>query len=73
MPFERQDMTGSFWLTPKRKTSKTSGREYDSYSGQCKIDGKEYWMNALLKETSKGQVYDIRFKLKDVDVSNLKF
>lgn len=75
MPYEIADNTGSFWCEPKERVSK-DGKPYSSYSGSCKIDGKEYWINGLMKTTKNGaKLYDLRFKPKDtmVNVEDIKF
>lgn len=65
MAFEQQDNSGSLFLEPKKFTSPKDGKEYESYGGSAKIDGKEYWINAFLNTTREGKkLYNIKFKPK---------
>lgn len=69
MNFEKKDNEGTLWKEGKKLMSQKTGREYTSYSGDCKIDGKEYWINAFLN-TVKAQegdkeLYRMTFKLKE--------
>lgn len=35
------------------------------YSGQCEVDGKEYWISAWIKEGKKGKFWSLSFKPKE--------
>ena len=69
MPYEKQPNSGSLWREAIEKVSQRTGQPYKYYSGDCVIDGKEYWINAFLNtvKTQKGdkEVYNMTFKLKD--------
>lgn len=68
--YEPKPNSGSLWAIPKRRTSK-KGNEYDSYTGGAFIECPHckkttaLWLNALLKETKAGKVFDILFKPKE--------
>lgn len=75
MPYEVKDNTGSLWADPKVKVSQKTGNEYQSYGGSARINGVDYWINGILKQTPNGKrVYDLQFKPKEqvqpaIDVS----
>lgn len=59
-------------MTDKRDNSgvlfKNDRKEQDNhpdYTGSCMIDGKEFWINAWLKEGTKGKFFSFSFKPKD--------
>lgn len=47
---------------------KNKRREADThpeYTGKCEIDGKEYWINAWIKEGNGEKFFSLSFKAKD--------
>ncbi len=58
MAFEQKDLSGSLFKNEKKQKDTDS-----DYQGSCKIDGKEYWINAWLKETKEQKKY-FQFKFK---------
>lgn len=51
------------WDEPKSFVSPKNGNTYETYSGKCMIDGKEYWMNAFKNTTKSGKkVFNGTFK-----------
>lgn len=38
---------------------------HPTHSGQCTIDGKEYWLSAWVKEGERGKFFSLAFKPKD--------
>lgn len=72
MPYEQKPNSGSFWLTPKKRTGQ-DGVEYEAYSGSCNIKGINYWINGYLKETKAGKVFDLKFKEKEIPIDQIPF
>ena len=62
MAFEIRDGEGSLWKNDNRRPDKQ-----DSHAkGQCRIDGKLYFVNAWTNETKDGTKYQsLKFKPKD--------
>ena len=62
-PYEVKDMTGTIFLDIQKKQG-TDG-EYEVRSGTCKIEGKEYYINAYDRTTKSGkQILSLSFKPK---------
>lgn len=57
---EQKNLTGALFKND-RKQSDT----HPDYTGNCTIEGKEFWINAWLKEGPKGKYYSFSFKPKD--------
>lgn len=72
-PFEVKDSTGTIFMEIQKKLG-TDG-EYEVRSGSCKIDGKEYYINAYEKTTKTGkQILSLTFKVKqDVKKDSIPF
>ena len=68
MPYEKKPNTGTLWREAKERVSTKTGKPYKFYSGDCIIDGKEYWINAFLNtaKTKDGdkELYSISFNPK---------
>lgn len=60
MANEQRDMSGVVFRNEK-KTKDT----HPSYTGQCMIDGKEYWMDAWVKDGRSGKFFSFSFKSKE--------
>lgn len=56
---ERRDNSGT--LGTNRRKEKDS---HPSHSGQCLIDGKEFWISAWVKEGPTGRFFSLSFKPK---------
>jgi len=62
-PFEMKDGTGTIFMDIQKKQG-TDG-EYEVRSGTCKIDGKEFYINAYDRMTKTGkQILSLTFKPK---------
>ena len=49
MAFEQRELSGSMF-----KNDKKSLPNHPDYRGDCKVDGKLYWMSGWVKETKSG-------------------
>ena len=49
MAFEQRELSGSMF-----KNDKKSLPNHPDYRGDCKVDGKLYWMSGWIKETKAG-------------------
>lgn len=48
------------------KNDRGRGENSPPYTGNCEIDGVEYWVSAWVKESKKGQKYfSLAFRAKD--------
>lgn len=70
-PFEVRDNTGTIFMEIQKKQG-TDG-EYEVRSGTCKIEGKEYYINAYEKTTKTGkQILSLTFKPKTAPTQDVK-
>jgi 3-deoxy-D-arabino-heptulosonate 7-phosphate (DAHP) synthase len=70
-PFEVRDNTGTIFMEIQKKQG-TDG-EYEVRSGTCKIEGKEYYINAYEKTTKTGkQILSLTFKPKSAPTQDVK-
>lgn len=54
---DRKDNSGALFKNgPERKSE---------YGGSCVIDGREYWINAWVKESKQGKFFSLSFRAKD--------
>jgi len=61
MAYEPKDMTGSLFRNEKRENDKQP-----EYTGSVMIDGRAFWLNGWVKETSAGKKYfSLALKPKD--------
>lgn len=56
----RKDNSGTLGAN-RRKEKET----HPSHTGQCMIDGTEYWISAWVKEGQSGRFFSLSFKPKD--------
>lgn len=60
MAYEKRDMSGSIFANRDKRTE-----THADYTGDCLIDGQEYWMNAWKKSTKDGKTFlSFSFKKK---------
>jgi cytochrome b involved in lipid metabolism len=57
---DKRDMSGALFKNTKKEKD-----SHPDYTGNCTIDGKDYWISAWLKEGPKGKFYSFAFKAKD--------
>lgn len=57
MAYEMRELSGSLF-----KNERKSKETHADYQGRCLIDGVEYYMNAWLKDGSKGKWMSFAFK-----------
>lgn len=57
---EGRDMSGT--LGANRRKEKDS---HPSHTGQCTIDGRDYWISAWVKEGANGKFFSLAFKEKE--------
>ena len=56
---EQRDMSGVLFKNAKKEQD-----NHPDYEGRCTIDGKEFWMNAWIKDGKKGKFMSFAFKPK---------
>ena len=59
MAYEQKDGQGSLF-----KNDKEGVETRADYKGSCTIDGKQYWLDAWIKEGQKGKWMSLSIKLK---------
>lgn len=47
------------------KNDRKKQPNHPDYTGQCEIEGDEFWLSAWIKEGKKGKFMSISFKPKD--------
>ena len=52
--------SGTLGRNKRRESDK-----HPEYTGQCEIDGREFWISAWLKEGSDGKFFSLSFKPKE--------
>ena len=64
MAFEIKELEGSLF---RRKPEELTSDNSPTYSGSCKIEGAEYWINAWLnkKKDSDEKYFKFSFKAKE--------
>jgi hypothetical protein len=62
MTFQQKDLTGSLF----KNTRKTADTHAD-YNGTATVDGREFYLDAWIKEGAKGKYMSLRLKPKDHD------
>lgn len=60
MAYETKDMSGSLFKNTRKEKD-----THPDYNGSVRIDGHDYWINAWVKEGTKGKFFSLAFKLKD--------
>jgi hypothetical protein len=60
MAFEQRDNSGSLFRNDRKEKD-----SHPDHKGSAKIDGKEYWVSAWIKEGSKGRFFSLAFTPKD--------
>jgi uncharacterized protein (DUF736 family) len=61
MAFEQRELSGSMF-----KNDKKTLPNHPDYRGDCKVDGKLYWMSGWIKETKAGAKFlSVSLTLKD--------
>ncbi len=58
--FEQKDMSGILFKNDRKESDK-----HPDYTGNARIDGRDYWMSAWLKDGKKGKFMSFAFKPKD--------
>jgi hypothetical protein len=67
MAYEQRDNSGVLFKNSKKEKS-----NHADYQGNILVDGKEYWLNAWLKEGKSGKFFSVSVRpkqAKDVPVS----
>jgi hypothetical protein len=60
MAYEQRDNTGSLF-----KNDRKAADTHADYNGTIIVDGVSYWLNAWVKEGSKGKFFSLSVKPKD--------
>ena len=60
MAYELKDGQGSLFRNERKETEK-----HPDHTGSLKIDGREYWLSAWVKEGAKGRFFSLAVKPKD--------
>ncbi len=57
---EKRDMSGILFKNDRKETDKQP-----DYTGNCTIEGKDYWMSAWIKQGNKGKFMSFAYKPKE--------
>ena len=60
MAYELRDGQGSLFKNERKESEK-----HPDYTGSAKIDGREFWLSAWIKEGAKGKFMSLALKPKD--------
>lgn len=60
MAFEHKDNMGSLF-----KNDRKQNERQPDYRGEAKIDGRDYWISAWLKEGNRGKFFSFAFEDKE--------
>jgi hypothetical protein len=64
---EKRDNSGALFKNDRKEAD-----NHPDYTGNAMIDGKEFWINAWLKDGAKGKYFSFSFKPKDASKSKPK-
>ena len=57
---DKRDNSGALFKNQRKEAD-----SHADYTGNCMIDGKEYWINAWLKEGANGKFFSFSFRPKE--------
>lgn len=57
---DKRDNSGALFKNQRKEAD-----SHADYTGNCMIDGKEYWINAWLKEGTNGKFFSFSFRPKE--------
>jgi phage repressor protein C with HTH and peptisase S24 domain len=60
MAYELRDGQGSLFKNERKESEK-----HPDYTGSAKIDGRDFWLSAWIKEGTKGKFMSLALKPKD--------
>lgn len=60
MAFQHKDNSGSLFRNDRKQSD-----NHPDYNGTAVVNGVEYWMNAWLKEGSRGKYFSFSFRAKE--------
>jgi hypothetical protein len=60
MAFEQKDNSGSLF-----KNDRKAMDSHADYTGSIKVDGRDYWLNAWLKDGAKGKYMSVSVRPKE--------